>query len=138
LASDHSHYTGFDPPAGFWGAGGFLSRVHWVGWSILFVDIRALYQLAEIAAFASTNLFMITLPLFIFMAEVVNIVGIGDDVYTAAHNWLDWLPGGLAISSVATCAGFAAVSGSSPATAAAIGAVAIPEMMKRGTTNAWP
>jgi len=99
---------------------------------ILFVDIRALYQLAEIAAFASTNLFMITLPLFIFMAEVVNIVGIGDDVYTAAHNWLDWLPGGLAISSVATCAGFAAVSGSSPATAAAIGAVAIPEMIKRG------
>lgn len=96
------------------------------------MDTGALYQVAEIALSSSTNLFMITLPLFVLLAEVVNLVGIGDDVYTASHSWLNWLPGGLAISSVATCAGFAAVSGSSPATAAAIGAVAIPEMVKRG------
>jgi C4-dicarboxylate transporter DctM subunit len=117
---------GFGTPVAF--CLGFIGLVG----VLLFVDIGALYQLAEIAVFSSTNLFMITLPLFIFMAEMVNIVGIGDDVYTAAQNWFNWLPGGLAISSVATCAGFAAVSGSSPATAAAIGAVAIPEMVKRG------
>ncbi|MCJ7595241.1 MAG: TRAP transporter large permease, partial [Desulfobacterales bacterium] len=66
------------------------------------------------------------------MAEVVSLSGVGDDLYTAAHDWLSWLPGGLAISSIATCTGFAAISGSSPATAATVGLVAIPEMMKRG------
>ena len=66
------------------------------------------------------------------MAEVVSFSGLGEDIYTAAHDWLSWLPGGLAISSIATCTGFAAISGSSPATAATVGLVAIPEMIKRG------
>jgi C4-dicarboxylate transporter DctM subunit len=98
----------------------------------LLLDIANLYQIAEIAADSGTNLFMLTLPLFILMAEVVSFSGVGNDIYTAAHRWLSWLPGGLAISSVATCTGFAAISGSSPATAATVGLVAIPEMVKRG------
>ena len=97
-----------------------------------FLDVATLYQIAEIAADSGTNLFMLTLPLFILMAEVVSFSGVGDDIYTAAHNWLSWLPGGLAISSVATCTGFAAISGSSPATAATVGLISIPEMTKRG------
>jgi C4-dicarboxylate transporter DctM subunit len=96
------------------------------------VDSGALYQIAEIAAASGTNLFMLTLPLFILMAEVVSFSGVGDDIYTATHDWLSWLPGGLAISSIATCTGFAAISGSSPATAATVGLVSIPEMLKRG------
>jgi C4-dicarboxylate transporter DctM subunit len=107
---------------GFLGAAGIL----------ILLDASILYQIAEIAADSGSNLFMLTLPLFIFMAEVVSFSGIGDDLYTAAHNWLSWLPGGLAISSIATCTGFAAISGSSPATAAAVGLVSIPEMIKRG------
>jgi C4-dicarboxylate transporter DctM subunit len=99
---------------------------------LAFLDPAQLYQIAEIAADSGTNLFMLTLPLFIFMAEVVQFSGIGDDLYTAAHNWLSWLPGGLAISSIATCTGFAAISGSSPVTAATVGLVSIPEMVKRG------
>jgi C4-dicarboxylate transporter DctM subunit len=66
------------------------------------------------------------------MAEVVSFSGVGDDMYTAAHDWLNWLPGGLAISSIATCTGFAAICGSSPATAATVGLVSVPEMIKRG------
>ena len=97
-----------------------------------FMDIGSLFQIAEIAADSGTSFFMLTLPLFVLMAEVVAFSGIGDDIYTAAHNWLSWLPGGLAISSVVTCAGFAAISGSSPATAATVGLVSIPEMRKRG------
>ena len=97
-----------------------------------FVNFSAIFQIAEIAADSGTGIFMLTLPLFILMAEVVSSSGIGDDLYTAAHNWLSWLPGGLAISSVATCAGFAAICGSSPATAATVGLVSIPEMIKRG------
>lgn len=107
---------------------GFMGVVGIVG----LVDVGALYQIAEIAADSGTNLFMLTLPLFVLMAEVVSFSGVGDDLYTAAHDWLSWLPGGLAISSIATCTGFAAISGSSPATAATVGLVAIPEMTKRG------
>ena len=83
-----------------------------------FVNFSTLFQIAEIAADSGTSILMLTLPLFVLMAEVVSSSEIGDDLYTAAHNWLSWLPGGLAISSVATCAGFAAICGSSPATAA--------------------
>ena len=107
---------------GFMGVAGLLT----------FLDVGTLYQIAEIAADSGTNLFMLTLPLFVLMAEVVAFSGVGDDIYTAAHDWLSWLPGGLAISSIATCTGFAAISGSSPATAATVGLVAIPEMIKRG------
>jgi C4-dicarboxylate transporter DctM subunit len=99
---------------------------------VALMDVAVLYQIAEIAADSGTNLFMLTLPLFVLMAEVVSFSGVGDDLYTAAHDWLSWLPGGLAISSIATCTGFAAISGSSPATAATVGLVAIPEMIKRG------
>lgn len=107
---------------GFMGVAGILT----------FLDPAVLYQVAEVAADTGTNLFMLTLPLFVFMAEIVSFSKVGDDIYTAAHDWLSWLPGGLAVSSIATCSGFAAISGSSPATAATVGLVAIPEMIKRG------
>ncbi len=107
---------------------GFLGLMGMVS----FLHIGNLYQIAEITAMTGTSLFMIALPLFILMAEVVSFSGVGDDMYTAAHRWLSWLPGGLAISSVATCTGFAAICGSSPATAATIGLISIPEMTKRG------
>jgi C4-dicarboxylate transporter, DctM subunit len=107
---------------------GFLGTVG----IIIFLELGTLFQIAEIAADTSTNLFMLTLPLFILMAEVVSFSGVGDDLYSAAHKWLSWLPGGLAITSIATCTGFAAISGSSPATAATVGLVSIPEMIKRG------
>ncbi len=107
---------------------GFLGIAGIVG----FLEIGVLYQIAEVAADTGTSLFLLTLPLFILMAEVVSFSGLGDDIYTAAHDWLSWLPGGLAISSIATCTGFAAISGSSPATAATVGLISIPEMLKRG------
>ncbi len=107
---------------------GFLGVAGIIG----FLDIGVLYQIGEVAADTGTNLFMLTLPLFILMAEVVSFSGVGDDIYTAAHDWLSWLPGGLAISSIVTCTGFAAISGSSPATAATVGLISIPEMLKRG------
>jgi C4-dicarboxylate transporter, DctM subunit len=97
-----------------------------------FMDLNTLYQIAEIIADTGTNLFMVTIPLFVLMAEILSFSGVGNDLYTAAHRWLSWLPGGLSIASIGTCAGFAAVSGSSPATAATVGLVAIPEMIKRG------
>ncbi len=99
---------------------------------LCFLHIGNLYQIAEVAADVSTNLFLLTCPFFIFMAEVVAFSGVGDDIYTAAHDWLSWVPGGLAVSSIVTCTGFAAICGSSPATAATVGLVSVPEMVKRG------
>ena len=74
----------------------------------------------------------IAVPLFIFMSGVLLHSGIGKGLYTAVARWVSFLPGGLAVASIFSCAIFAAISGSSVATAATIGMIAIPEMERRG------
>jgi len=69
-------------------------------------------------------------PLFILMGEFAFHAGISRDLYSTMHRWLGNLRGGLAMASVGACAGFAAVSGSSLATAGAMGEVALPEMKR--------
>ncbi len=69
-------------------------------------------------------------PMFLLMGSVASHSGLTQSLYGAARLWLSWLPGGLAVASTASCAGFAAASGSSVATAAAMGRIAIPEMMR--------
>ncbi len=78
---------------------------------------------------------LLTLPLFILMGIVLAHSPAGNDLYEAAHRFLVRLPGSLAISNVWACAVFAAMCGSSPATAAAIGSSGIPEMRKRGVPD---
>jgi C4-dicarboxylate transporter, DctM subunit len=70
------------------------------------------------------------LPLFVLMGAFCYSAGLSKDLYTAAHAWLGKLPGGLAIATVGACAAFAAVSGSSVATAVTMGSVALPEMKR--------
>jgi tripartite ATP-independent transporter DctM subunit len=65
------------------------------------------------------------------MGEVIFVSGIGSDIYTATHRWLNRLPGSLGMSSVAACAIFSSLCGVSVAGAATIGSFAIPEMLKR-------
>src|SRR5437667_3320926 len=74
----------------------------------------------------------IAVPLFIFMSGILLHSGIGKGLYSAVARWVSFLPGGLAVASVFSCAIFAAISGSSVATAATIGMIAIPEMERRG------
>lgn len=79
-----------------------------------------------------TNSFILTaVPLFIFMGEVFLHSGVTQSLFSGATKWVGRLPGGLNCSIVGACAIFAAISGSSPATAATIGTIAIPEMEKR-------
>jgi tripartite ATP-independent transporter DctM subunit len=66
------------------------------------------------------------------MSAILLHSGIGSSLYTAVTRWVSFLPGGLAVASVFACAIFGAVCGSSVATAATIGLIAIPEMEKRG------
>src|SRR5581483_2631998 len=76
------------------------------------------------------------LPLFLFMAHVCFAANASRDFFDAAARFLGHRRGGLALASVGACAGFGAVSGSSLATAATIGLVALPEMRKRGYSDA--
>jgi len=90
-------------------------------------------EIAGLTAWNGTNNFiLVALPLFVFMSAVLHHSGISDNLFEGVSRWLNWLPGALAVSSVAACGIFAALSGSSTATAATIGLAAIPEMEKRG------
>src|SRR5260370_449029 len=74
----------------------------------------------------------IAVPLFIFRSGLRLHSGIGKGLCTAVARWVSFLPAGLAVASIFSCAIFAAISGSSVATAATIGMIAIPEMERRG------
>ena len=75
---------------------------------------------------------LLAVPLFLLMANVLLKGGVGDDLFSAVNSWVGHWPGGLAVATIISCAIFAAISGSSVATAATIGTVAIPAMIERG------
>lgn len=75
---------------------------------------------------------LVSIPMFILMGAAVSSSPAGKDLYEALDRWLNRVPGGLILSNIGACSIFAALSGSSPATCAAIGKMGIPEMIKRG------
>ncbi|PVB62022.1 TRAP transporter large permease [Labrenzia sp. 011] len=75
---------------------------------------------------------LLAVPLFLLMSNILLKGGVGRDLFAAVHAWVGHWPGGLAIATIISCGIFAAISGSSVATAATIGTVAIPEMISRG------
>ena len=75
---------------------------------------------------------LLSIPMFIVMGAAVAASPAGKDLYEALDRWLNRVPGGLIISNIGACSIFAALSGSSPATCAAIGKMGIPEMRQRG------
>ncbi|MDH5632721.1 MAG: TRAP transporter large permease [Gammaproteobacteria bacterium] len=75
---------------------------------------------------------LLSIPMFILMGAAIASSRAGGDLYEALERWLYRVPGGLIISNLGACSIFAALSGSSPATCAAIGKMGIPEMKKRG------
>jgi tripartite ATP-independent transporter DctM subunit len=97
-----------------------------------FLD-RAQFDLTALIVIEGVNDFgLLAIPLFILMGAIVAVTPAGADLYEGIHRWVYKLPGGLAISNVLACGIFSALCGSSPATAAAIGTMGIPEMRKRG------
>jgi tripartite ATP-independent transporter DctM subunit len=75
---------------------------------------------------------LVSLPMFIIMGAAVASSRAGSDLYEALARWLHRIPGSLVVSNIGACALFAALTGSSPATCAAIGKMGIPEMRRRG------
>lgn len=77
-----------------------------------------------------SNYSFTAIPLFLLMGVLISNTGMGEDLFNTASKWMGRLPGGLALASVAACGIFAAVCGSSTATAVTMGKVAFPEMKK--------
>ncbi len=76
----------------------------------------------------ATNYELIVIPLFVLMGNFATVSGMSRDLYAAAYVWFGHWRGGLASATIAACAGFAALSGSSVAAAVTMGKVALPEM----------
>lgn len=82
-----------------------------------------------------SHIILAAIPLYMLMAFVMVNSGIGKDLFDLAERVLGGLPGGLQVATIVTCGGFAAVSGSSSATVATVGGIALPEMLERGESR---
>ena len=79
---------------------------------------------------AVSNYNLLVIPLFVLMGNLAGVSGMSRDLFNAAYTWMGHLRGGLASATIAACAGFAALSGSSLASAITMGRVALPEMKR--------
>src|SRR3990172_4453696 len=98
----------------------------------LFQGFDALQVVAETFYAGLNDFTLVSIPMFVLMGAAIGSSPAGKDLYEALDRWLYRLPGGLVMSNIGACALFAALTGSSPATCAAIGKMGIPEMRKRG------
>ncbi|RKT32897.1 tripartite ATP-independent transporter DctM subunit [Roseovarius halotolerans] len=119
----------------------FLGSGLWVAFSLLGVGIAAmaLFTEAPLGLVMATTLWghsnswaLAALPLFIWMGEILFRSRLSEDMFAGLSPWMNRLPGQLLHVNVFACGIFAAVSGSSAATAATIGKLSIPELTQRG------
>jgi tripartite ATP-independent transporter DctM subunit len=101
----------------------FMAQVH----SMMPLDLA----LGDIVWQNSTEFLLVAIPMFVLLGEILLRSGITERMYEGMVQWLAWLPGGLMHSNIGACSLFAATSGSSVATAATIGTVALPEVERR-------
>jgi len=102
------------------------------GFLLVFEGLAAFELLPEIFFGKLDNFALLSIPMFIIMGAAISSTRAGADLYEALERWMTRVPGGLVVSNLGACALFSAMSGSSPATCAAIGKMGIPEMRKRG------
>jgi tripartite ATP-independent transporter DctM subunit len=94
---------------------------------------RPLWDLTGLIAWnTNTSFVLVAIPLFLLMGELLLRSGESNRLYRVLAHWLSPIPGGLLHSNIAACATFSAISGSSVATAATIGSVALPAFRERG------
>lgn len=107
-----------------------MALVGVIGFGVMNGWTPALSMLADEAFVISTNFELIVIPLFILMGNFASVSGMSRDLYSAAYSWFGHWRGGLASATIAACAGFAALSGSSVASAVTMGRVSLPEMKR--------
>jgi tripartite ATP-independent transporter DctM subunit len=96
------------------------------GWNAM-VGVLSTAPLSTAASYE-----MISVPLFILMAEFVIMSGVADNLFKAAATWVGRVPGGLGMATALAGAGFGAISGSSTAAAATLSSTTMPAMLKQG------
>ena len=99
---------------------------------VIFQGLGGLHVVAETFYSGLNDFTLVSIPMFVMMGAAIGSSPAGKDLYEALDRWLYRVPGGLVISNLGACALFAALTGSSPATCAAIGKMGIPEMRRRG------
>lgn len=107
-----------------------MALVGFVGTAYLQGMHTALGLVGQVPFATAAYYSLCVIPLFVLLGEASSIGGLISDFYSASRKWFAAWPGGLAITSIVACAAFAACSGTSAGTAAAIGKMAIPEMKK--------
>ena len=98
----------------------------------LFSMLPLTRAMGELAWGTSTEFLMVAIPLFILLGEVLLRAGFAERMYSAMSLWLSWLPGGLMHANIGASTLFSATSGSSVATAATVGTVALPQIKRYG------
>jgi C4-dicarboxylate transporter DctM subunit len=107
-----------------------MALVGFLGFAVL-CSLEASFSILSMEAFKTGTAYSLTvIPLFILMGQFANHSRMGMEIYETVYRWLGFLPGGLSMATTGACAGFAAISGSSLATAATMGMVALPEMKR--------
>lgn len=109
-----------------------LGVVSFIGFTILRNERVAFSVMAQTPFEVAANWGLSAIPMFILMGSIAHATGISHALFNAARLWLSFLPGGLAVATNFASAGFAAASGSSVATSATMGRIAIPAMLKAG------
>jgi tripartite ATP-independent transporter DctM subunit len=107
-----------------------MALAGFLGFTVL-CSLEASFSILGMVAFKTGTAYSLTvIPLFILMGQFANHSRMGMEIYETVYRWLGFLPGGLSMATTGACAGFAAISGSSLATAATMGMVALPEMKR--------
>lgn len=109
-----------------------MTLVGFVGFSVLVSGKAGLQLLARDFYEVYSSYGLTIIPLFIFMGQIAFNAGISSRLYDSAHKFVGSYRGGLATATVCACTGFGAVCGSSPATAATMATVGLPEMKRYG------
>lgn len=109
-----------------------LGLVGAAGFFFVFGGFDSLNQVAFMGYKSSGDFTLVALPLFVLSGYLLSSGGIGEELFEVVAKFIGHLPGGLVVTSIVACAIFAAISGSSVATVATIGSIALPAMLKYG------
>lgn len=101
-------------------------------WFLLDTGMKPLTLVCQRAVTGLDSFPLLAVPLFVFVGDLMDRGGISKRMIKWAESLLGWLPGGLGIVTIVSCAIFAALTGSGPATVAAIGSIMIPSLVKNG------
>lgn len=112
-----------------------MSTVSILGLAYVASPEAALTQVALLAWEKGTDSVLVSIPLFVLMGQLVFQTNIVSDLFDCVRKWAGHLPGGLAVAAVIACAGFGAVTGSTLAAVATMGATIMPELKKNNYDN---